>query len=121
MSATKRGYLQNFKGLYLGCSPVPVPGKTGDDQFPCYQDRPVGAGWERTLVTDLGGGQVDVLFEDSQREMTLTPDGGLQTRAKGAIGGWEKFFATQQPDGSMLIYRFEGSKLVGVFLFTEVK
>lgn len=126
MSATKRGYLSNYQGLYLGCSPIPVPGKTGDDQYPCYQDRPAANGWESATVTDLGGGQVDVLFEEAKREFTITPEGALQTRAKGAIGGWEKMYATQQPDGSMLIYRLESmpdgtKKLVGCFLFREIK
>lgn len=49
-------------------------------------------------ITDQGAGLVSVLFTDAQRQFTITPDGRLETRARGAIGGWELFAIAMAAD-----------------------
>jgi hypothetical protein len=94
-----------MNGKYLGCSPVPVPGQTGDDAYPVYSDRDEAGGWEAATlhVADDGKSAVAV-FNDANRVLSIAKrnDGpALQSRANHAtppdFGGWELQFCASLP------------------------
>jgi hypothetical protein len=93
-------------GKYLGCDPTARPGVSGDAAFPVYADRDVRGGWETGELTKLNDRQFAVRLVEANRQLTITDDSRLESRPAGAIGGWEQFYATEQPDGSNLLYRF---------------
>jgi hypothetical protein len=98
---------------------------TGDAQFPIYFNRPgqknEGGGWETAELTPHDGGQFDVRYVDSNRQLSVDQFGAMTSRAAGAIGSDELFYATTQPDGSNLLYRFQNGVLVSTVLTLEAK
>jgi hypothetical protein len=103
-----------LNGKAIGVEPRPRPGQIGDAQYPVYADRDVVGSWEELELTPHDGGRFDARFLVADRQLSFTPS-GLETRAAGAIGSWELPYATDQPDGSALLYRFnDGSGLVAV-------
>jgi hypothetical protein len=89
---------------YIGVSPTPIPDQEGDAAYPVYADRERGGGWEAVELTQAGP-HFYVRFTESNRTLSLTPEGLLQSRTAGTTGPWEAFFATTQPDGINLLYR----------------
>lgn len=105
---TYRGHMRIYarlSGRYVGCDPV-------DAAHAVYADRLQGQAWEAILLTKHADGSFDARFEAAGRQLTLTPDGRLESRPAGAVGAWETFFATAQPDGSAFLYRIDGGRLV---------
>jgi hypothetical protein len=98
---------------------------TGDGEFPIYFNRPgqknEGGGWETVELTPHDGGQFDVRYVDSNRQLSVDQFGAMTSRAAGAIGSDELFYATTQPDGSNLLYRFQNGVLVSTVLTLEAK
>jgi hypothetical protein len=89
---------------YCGVSPHPVPDHSGDAAYPVYTDRDKGGGWELVEITQAGT-HFYVRFTESNRCLSVTPEGALQSRQAGTTGPWEAFYATTQPDGINLLYR----------------
>lgn len=96
-------------GKYIGVDPA-----TGL-QFPVYTNRTSAGEWEELLLTAHGGGLFDLKFIAANRQLTLTPAGGLESRMAGAVGVWEQFFITTQPEfpqGPSLLYRYESGVII---------
>lgn len=87
------------EGKAIGIDPATGP------TFPVYANRDAVGDWEEAQLTSHPNGQFDVLFLATNRQLTITPDGRLESRPGGSVGGWELLYATQQPDGSALLYR----------------
>jgi hypothetical protein len=84
----------------------------GDPHAAVYANRAAVRGWEVAELAPNGDGKWNVRFLATNRQLSQQPDGSLQSRPAGAIGGYESFYATDQPDGSSLLYRFEGPVLL---------
>ncbi len=84
----------------------------GDSHAAVYANRAAVGGWEVGELTPNGDGKFNVRFLATNRQLSQQPDGTLESRPAGAIGGYESFYATDQPDGSALLYRFEGAALL---------
>lgn len=108
-----------LNGKAIGVDPTPVAGQTGDAQFPVYADRPTVGVWEEGELTEHGDGLFDFRFLAADRQLSLTPT-GLESRAAGSFGGWEQVYATQQPDGGALVYRYENGVPVVVLTIEAV-
>jgi len=117
-----------IQGSIAGISPYGVPNVgTGDEQWAPYHDRFTAGAWEVGEVF-----QDDKLFFFEWPELTWDsharprrtfsqpPDGPPQSRPGGTRGPWEAHYATEQPDGSKLFYRFHEGKLLAVEL-VEIK
>lgn len=92
-------------GRYVGCSPTPIPKRSGDAAFMPYHDREHGGSWEEIELTPHDGGRFDAVFVAAGRQLAIAPGGLLESRPLGSVGSWELVYATAQPDGSSLIYR----------------
>jgi hypothetical protein len=104
-----------YKGKALGID-------INDPRFAVYSDRDSVGEWENVILTAHGSGKFDVRFVATNRQFTVTPWAAFESRPAGAIGGWELFYATRQPDGSALLYRFEeGNHLVAALTIEETK
>lgn len=109
-----------LNGKVTGIDPTPVAGKAGDDQFPLYADRDQVSAWEEGELTKHDNGvDFDLRYLGANRQLSLTP-AGPQTRAAGIVGAWETLQATEQPDGTKLLYRVENGALVGPVFEVEV-
>lgn len=84
-------------GLYLGVDPA----------FPAfvYGDRQHGAAWEEVLVTAHAGGLIDVVFVAANRQLTITPDGQLETRIAGTFQEWEQLTVLPLPASGLPLLR----------------
>lgn len=78
-----------------------------------YTDRDAGGEWEEIELTPMDNGRFDARFVAANVQLSMTP-GSLETRGAGTIGAWEALYATDQPDGSSLLYRLDGDRLVAV-------
>lgn len=87
------------EGKAIGIDPATGP------TFPVYANRDAVSDWEEAELTPHASGQFDVRFITTNRQLTITPDGRLESRPGGSVGAWELLYATQQPDGSALLYR----------------
>ena len=94
-----------LKGKFIGVQ----PGTTV-----VYSNRDALGGWETIELTALNDGLFSGRFVDADKQLSIQPDGSLQTRPAGTVGAWEKFYATDQPDGASLVYRKEGLLIVGL-------
>jgi hypothetical protein len=115
-----------LNGKAIGIDPASVPDKVGPNGvmiwgFPVYSNRTDIGAWEEAEMTPHGAMQFDVRFLVTNRQLTIDPTGHLQSRPAGQIGAWELLFATTQPDGSSLLYRFEGGVLVSSVLTVEAR
>ncbi len=96
-----------LRGQALGIDP-------DDPRAAVYANRAAIGAWEVAELAPNGDGHFNVRFLATNRQLSQQPDGSLQSRIAGAIGAYESFYATDQPDGSALLYRFEGSALLPV-------
>lgn len=103
---------------YLGVDPTPIPGKVDDARFPVYSDRGSAGEWEEAEVMEHDGGRFDVRFIASNRQLSVTPY-GVESRTAGSFGVWELPYATNQPDGSSLLYRAHSNSIIGPVLTLE--
>lgn len=103
-----------LNGKAIGIDPTVTPiGKV-------YADRDQVGGWEELSLTyHEDQKQFDARFIAADRQLTMTNDNRLESRVSGAIGVCELFFATKQPDGSGLLYRFDGMRLVGILTIED--
>lgn len=92
-------------GKYVGVQ----PGTTT-----VYADRSSGGSWEEVELTPRGDGFFDARFVAADVQLCMTPTGALEPRPAGMVGVWESLYATDQPDGSSLLYRLDGDRLVNV-------
>lgn len=104
-------------GKYLGIDPTDAKG-TGEQAFPVYADRAIANVWEAATLSKDSSGNFHVKFDDAARFLCIRPDGVLESRD--AIGPWETFYATEQPDGAKFLYRKEDGNVVSV-LEVEVR
>jgi hypothetical protein len=102
-----------MQGKAIGIDPTPKPGAIDDARYPVYSDKDQFGVWEAAELTKHADGRFDVRFLAANRQLSLTPF-GLESRVAGTFGPWEMQYATDQPDGSSLLYRFEGQTLVTV-------
>lgn len=109
-----------LRGRVIGIEPTPRPGTSGDAQFPVYTNRDAVGAWEEAELTAHADGTFDARFLSANKQLSMTPSGELESRAAGQIGAWETFFATDQPDGSSLLYRFEGDVLLDALTIEAV-
>jgi hypothetical protein len=115
--------------FYTGVNPTPQPRDAhghpvaGDAQFPVYWNRPnepnAGGAWEAIELTQTGDRTFSALYVEANRQLSIGDDGSLQTREAGAVGEWETFFCTAQPDGLNFLYRVKDGQLLGVPLSLE--
>ena len=84
-----------------------------------YADRDTGSEWERVELTKRSDGHFDARFIAANRQLAMTPDGRLETRDAGAVGPWESFYATEQPDGAKFLYQTNGDTVGPVLLMLE--
>lgn len=115
-----------LNGTYIGVDPTPVAGKSGDDAFPVYLDRPpahpgVAGSWETWDLVQQPDGRFQATEISSNRVLSIQPDGSLQTRVAGTYGGYEQLDATTQPspDALSLLYRVDSGKILGSPLVIE--
>ncbi len=109
-----------LRGHVIGVDPSPQAHLAGDAQFPVYRNRTEVGGWEQLELTVYDDGSCSARFEDANRQLSIPPTGPPETRAvTDDPGGWERFFATEQPDGSALVYRFENGVLCECVLTIE--
>lgn len=106
-------------GKAIGINPSPVTGQEGDAAFPVYADRDRIGSWEVLELTKHSDGAFDARFLESNRQLSINPQGGLESRAAGETGGWESFYATEQPEGTCLLYRHDDVALMVVVLTIE--
>lgn len=93
-------------GHYIGLQPG-----TAD----VYADRDTAGSWEELALTKHADGKTfDVLLKAADKQLSQNLSGGLESRPKGTGGSWETFYATEQPDGSKLLYRLEQGRLLTV-------
>jgi hypothetical protein len=83
-----------------------------------HADRTAAGPWEAAELQPLPGGQFSVLFPATQRQLALTDVWALETRPAGHVGPGETFYATDQPDGAVLLYRVTGEGIVIPVLVT---
>jgi hypothetical protein len=105
-------------GLRLNGKIIGVEPNTGPS-FPVYTNRDSIGGWEEVTLTPHDNGTFDVIFVAANRQLSITPPGKLESRPIGAVGGWETFYATTQPEGVNFLYRYEGNTLVNLLLLEE--
>jgi hypothetical protein len=90
-------------GKAIGVDPTPKAGTIDDARYPVYADK----------LTKHTDGRFDVRFLAANRQLSITPF-GLESRVAGTFGLWEMVYATDQPDGSSLLYRLDRQTLVTV-------
>jgi hypothetical protein len=105
-----RVYLK-LAGKYIGVDPV-KPGTV-------YTDRTEGGGWEVVELTRHEGGHFDAKFVAANVQLSVQPDGRLETRPAGTFGAYEQLRATSQPEGLDLLYRDADGAVLGVPLTIE--
>jgi hypothetical protein len=106
-----RVYLKHG-GKYIGADPA-KPNAV-------YSDRVAGGGWEAVELTPQGdGGLFDARLVAADRQLSLQPDGRLETRPAGTFDAYELFRATEQPEGLAILYREQDGAVVGVPLSIE--
>jgi len=108
---------------YTGVVPSPAGGKSGDAAFPVYFDREgepdTGGAWETVEFSPHDDGTFDARYVEADRQLSIQPDGRLETRAAGAIGGYERFqIRTEDGSSRHILYRDD---LVGPVLEVEVQ
>jgi hypothetical protein len=108
---------------YTGVVPNAQPRSSGDAAFPVYFDRPgepdTGGPWEEVELTKHPGGEYDVRYVAANRQLSIQPDGRLETRAAGSVGPFEQFqIRTEDGSGRHILYR---NDLAGRVLEVEVK
>jgi hypothetical protein len=110
-----------YRGHVIGVDPSPQAHQKGDAQFPVYRNRTEVGGWEHLELRVYPDGTCDARFEDANRRLSIPPTGPPESRAvtDGDTGAWERFYATDQPDGSSLLYRFESGVLCETVLTIE--
>ncbi len=96
-----------LNGKAIGIDPL-----SGLAAFPIYADRDQVGDWEEGELTALAGNAFAFRFLASNRQLSLTPSGRLESRYAGWVGVWEMFFATQQPDGIAILYRVTSAGLL---------
>ena len=64
--------------------------------YEVYADREAIGAWEEVVLTASHDGLVDVRFLAANRQLTVTPNGKLESRPAGEIGEWELFTRTGQ-------------------------
>ena len=70
-----------------------------------YADRDVVRGWEEIELTRHDDGFWSAHFVAANVELSIQPDGGLETRPAGTYGGYEQLDALTFPDGVSIVYR----------------
>jgi hypothetical protein len=91
-------------GKYVGCAP---------NSEEVYADRQHGGAWEEVELEKKGDRFIANLVA-AQRVLSLEPNGTLSTRPAGTSGAYEQMYATTQPDGSNLLYRFHDGNILPV-------
>jgi hypothetical protein len=104
-----------LNGKVIGIDPSTGP------YFPVYADRDQVGAWEEGELTAQPGIAFDFRFLAANRQLTITPDGRLESRSRGAIGLWELLYATDQPDGSAFVYRVVSPGHVPLTLTIEAR
>lgn len=106
-------------GKVIGIEPSPIAGKSGDEAWPVYSNRDTIGPWEEVELTRHNDGSFDARFLSSNRQLSINPQGGLESREAGQTGGWESFYATEQPEGTNFLYRHDDVALLPVVLSIE--
>lgn len=103
----------NISGQYLGGFIGVEPGTTT-----VYHNRTVAGGWEQMALTPSPAQpkMFNALFTASGKTLSQQPGGTLQTRQGGTDGLYEQFFATNQPDGTSFLYRYQDGQILDVIL-----
>lgn len=117
LGGSMRVYLKKA-GKYTGINPTPVAGKSGDAQFPVYADRPAGGAWEEIDLEPVGNG-FTATYVAANRELSIQPDGSLQSRAAKTDGGYEVNQAVTEPDNLSVFYRDDSGQILGTPLTIE--
>jgi hypothetical protein len=86
-----------------------------------HADRDTVGPHEEIELTKHDDNRFDARFLASNMQLSMNFEGKLETRPAGTDGAWETFFATDQPDGSSLLYRFEGTTLLPVLVIEGVQ
>jgi hypothetical protein len=105
---------------YTGVNPTPRPG-AGDARFPVYYARPnepdAGGPWETVEIEKKGNGFA-VRYVEANRQLSIQPNGKMETREAGTFGPFEVFqIRTEEGTGRNILYRDD---LVGVVLEVEL-
>jgi hypothetical protein len=102
-----KGYVK-IHGQYTGVEP------SGSS---VYQNRDAGGEWEAVEVTRHNDEFFDARYLAANRQLSMQPDGRLESRPAGAIGLYEQFqIRTEDGTGRHIMYRDD---LVGVVLEFE--
>lgn len=88
-----------------------------------YYNRPnepnQGDGWEQILFTPHSDGTWDAAYEVAGKQLSLQPDGSLQTRPLGTFGPFEQFEIRVEDDTQrILLYRADA---IGAVLIVQKK
>ena len=70
-----------------------------------YADRDVVRGWEEIELTRHDDGFWSAHFIAADVELSIQPNGDLETRPAGTYGGYEQLDALTFPDGVSIVYR----------------
>lgn len=76
-------------------------------------------GWEKAELL-LDGDECVAHYIDANEELSMDPDGNLGRKPAGTYGAWEKFKVAEQPDGRILLTRWENGILIGAFTAEEL-
>lgn len=107
-------------GRYVGVEPsAQRPGELAAEyeqrmRAAVYADRDAGAAWEEVELTPLGDGEFGARLVAADRQLSIQPDGSLETREAGTLGAYERLRATSQPEGLNLLYRVADGMPCGV-------
>lgn len=93
-----------LSGKAIGVEPKPGADPNNNDLFPVYADRDNVNEWEDVELTKQPDFW-DARFLASSRQLTITPEGKLESRKQGAIGGWEQLQVLSLTDGTFRLFR----------------
>lgn len=98
-------------GKYVGVDPSALE--------TVYHDRGQGGAWEAVELTPHDDGHFDARFVEANVQLSIQPDGRLETRPAGTFGAYEQLRASVQPEGLGILYREDGGAVLGVPLSIE--
>lgn len=93
-----------LNGKYVGVEP-------GTDRV--YADRLSGGAWEEIELKSRGDGSFTARFVAADKQLSIQPNGSLETRPSGTDGAYEIVRATTQPEGLNLLYRSSDDHVLG--------